>query len=225
MDDGFPSLSQPIRFSYGVPSDVLFVEPSSSNCLVETIHSTVGSRQGDVWGSCTYCLALHPILERLNEEYGDRVLIVAYCDDVYIVGPPADAAAAYARWRALYAAFMEGELRDDKGHAYSQGCSEEAAREAGIPASMSFTSAGLRVLGSPVGTDAFVKSFVDEAADAVIEALRVLARAPLAQARHAIQQKSLSAKLILHLPAADCADGRPRLSTMAHRQAGRLCLS
>ena len=47
-----------------------------------------------------------------------------------------------------------------------------------------------------VRTGAFVKDFVDEAADEVIGALRVLARAPLAQARHAIQQKSLSAKLI-----------------------------
>ena len=192
VDCHFPSLSEPLRFRYGSTADVLFAEASSDR--VETMKSTVGSGQGCPFGSLTFCLALQPILERLNEEYGDECLIVAYCDDVYILGEPKVAAEAYARWRALYASFMQGSLRDDKGCAFSTSLSEETVRAAGIPASMRFSGNGVTVLGVPVGGQEFVDRAVGELVDELVDGLQTLARAPLAHARHSILQKSLCCK-------------------------------
>ena len=89
----------------------------------------------------------------------------------------------------------EGELRDDKGHAFSLTLTEVEARAAGIPESMSFTNEGLRVVGSPVGTGDFVAKYVGEQIDGVIGAFETLARMPLLHAQHSILQKSLLTKM------------------------------
>ena len=94
VDQHFPELSHVIRAAYGNPSQVLFAEP---NQPTHSIQSTVGSRQGCVAGSLAFCLALQPILQTIAHEYPD-LLILSYCDDMYIIGTPERAAHAYRRY-------------------------------------------------------------------------------------------------------------------------------
>ena len=111
LEKNFPSLSSIIRFSYANPTKILFSEDDQD---LTSIDSTIGSRQGCTFGSFTFCLAMRPLLLRLQKLF-PSCLILAYCDDLCILGPPLDTSNAYKKWKNLYATHMEGELRDDKG--------------------------------------------------------------------------------------------------------------
>ena len=189
VDQHFPELSHVIRAAYGNPSQVLFAEP---NQPTHSIQSTVGSRQGCVAGSLAFCLALQPILQTIAHEYPD-LLILSYCDDMYIIGTPERAAHAYRRYAFLISQHLQAQLRDDKAHAYSPAASQEDISRAQLP--MPFTKDGIEVLGSPLGTLSFVQDYVQTKVNTVINAIQVLGRVPLKHARHTILQKSLSCKL------------------------------
>ena len=189
IDQHFPELSHVIRAAYGNPSQVLFAEP---NQPTHSIQSTVGSRQGCVAGSLAFCLALQPILQTIAHKYPD-LLVLSYCDDMYIIGTPERAAHAYRCYASLVSQHLQAQLRDDKAHAYSPAASQEDITRAQLP--MPFTRDGIEVLGSPMGTPTFTHDYVQTKAKAVIDAIQVLGRVPLKHARHTILQKSLSCKL------------------------------
>ena len=194
VDKHFPSLSNLIRFSYGVPSELLYAEPQTRPT---TIQSTVGSRQGCVLGSLTYCLALHPALQTLATEFPD-VLILSYVDDTHILGTPARAAQAYRRWAQLYSAWMEGELRDDKGASFSYKASAADVKAAGLPPTMPHSNDGIGILGSATGTPAYTENFLNQKVQDVTNAIDVLGRADHHQSKFIIMQKSLAHK-VTHL--------------------------
>jgi hypothetical protein len=100
---------------YGEASSIIFHEDGVGDTAVP---NSVGSRQGCSLGSFLYCLAIHPYLLQLREEFPD-LFILAYCDDVHIIGPPELAVKAYKRWAFLYGSELQGELRDDKGVVFS----------------------------------------------------------------------------------------------------------
>jgi len=58
------------------------------------------ARQGCSWGSLLYCLTIHLLLNQLADEF-PGCIILAFADNVHIIGPPELAAAAYERWRFL----------------------------------------------------------------------------------------------------------------------------
>ena len=102
----------------------------------------MGSRQGCVAGSLAFCLALQPILQTIAHEYPD-LLILSYCDDMYIIGTPERAAHAYRRYAFLISQHLQAQLRDDKAHAYSP-----AAPKRGNP-TMTTTTVTARRKGDP----------------------------------------------------------------------------
>ena len=75
-----------------------------------------------------YCLALQPVLNRFQEF--PSCFIVAYCDDVQIVGPPADAARALERYSVLLHEILQQELRPDKTTVFAPSYSIAALRAA-----------------------------------------------------------------------------------------------
>ena len=79
-------------------------------------------------------------------------LRLAFADDVHIISPPELAAAAYEKWRFLYAASLQGELNDSKSKCYSPKISAEAVRPAGMPTDVGIATDCTRVLGEPVGS-------------------------------------------------------------------------
>ncbi len=175
------------KLVYGEVSDVILYEDGIGN---STITNSAGSRQGCCFGSFLYCLAIHPSLLRLREEFTD-LLILAYFDDVQIVGPPGRAIQAYKRWAHWHGSVLQGELRDDKGKAFPLTISETELRSFGLPASMSTTSLGLRVLGALVGTIDFDCSFATEKINEISKDLDKLGRMPSHQAQLLVATKAV----------------------------------
>jgi hypothetical protein len=141
---------------------------------------------------------------QLQQDFPD-LLILAYCDDVHIVGPPEQAIRAYRKWASTYNAVLQGELRDDKGCVYSPSVSRTRLRDLGLPTSvppepatpakMPFTNEGLRVLGAPVGSEFFFGTFSADTAQTITADFDVLARMPSLQGQHVVATKALCHKV------------------------------
>jgi hypothetical protein len=127
------------------------------------------------------------LLLKLQSEFED-LRILAYCDDIHIVGPPELAIRAYRRWAQLYSEALQGELRDEKGKVYAPNVPESALNNFGLPTcapgaaalpgEMPYTQEGLRILGAPVGNQAFCLRFSEEIVATVVSELEVLSRMP-----------------------------------------------
>ena len=72
------------------------------NGVVYQLLSRGGVRQGDPIAPFLFALTLHPILRRVQAEYGkDDVYVLAFADDGKLAGPPAAAYAAFKRVEEL----------------------------------------------------------------------------------------------------------------------------
>ena len=175
----FPNMAALARLMYGSASSIIFHEDGVGR--TEVLNS-VGSRQGCSWGSFLYCLTIQPLLRQLAEEFpGCRVL--AFADDVHILGPAEVVAVAYERWRFLYAAILQGVLKDSKSKCYSPNLSAAAVRAAGLPPAIAVTTVGTRVLGGPVGSLDFCRSFAEGIVAEVEEDFEIIGRMSSLQAQ------------------------------------------
>ena len=89
----FPRMVPFYKVYYNDPSNLYYG-------LEYKLSSSTGAIQGCPLGSFLYCLADLDILEQLQADFSD-CLILAYVDDIYILGPPASAATAFARLKEL----------------------------------------------------------------------------------------------------------------------------
>ena len=190
----FPSLYAFVKLVYGASSDIIFFEPDAG---ASAVPNSVGSRQGCSLGSFLYCLAIHPLLVQMQEEYPE-LLVVAFCDDVHFVGDPAKAAEAYKRWAYLYSRVLQGELRDDKGIAYSPTLDAELLYRLGLPVSMPVNNEGavtdeigVRVLGAPVGNLSFKQKICSDIISKIESDMNVIGRMPSLQSQHLLTTKSV----------------------------------
>ena len=131
-----------------------------------------GVRQGDPWGAVFFALALHPVLQRLQEKHRDHVTLRAYADDVNSL--------AHTRavdWYAFLvdtvneAATIGMQVRLSKSGAYAQCFSihevippEMQARLATLPVvdpgsklALHPPESGVVLLGAPIGSDTYVR--------------------------------------------------------------------
>ena len=184
----FPKLYSLARLLYGGNASIIFPEPGRD---VEEILNSVGSRQGCPWGSFLYCLSIHASLEKLAAEFPD-LLIVAYADDVHIVGPPGLAVRAYHRWASLYNSELQGELRNDKGRVFSPNVSHATLLSVGLPPDMEVVSDGTRILGVPVGSVDFQKKFMSSHLDSLEDTFQTLGRMSSLNAQFVVAQRSLA---------------------------------
>ena len=193
LDENFPSISRFVRLMYGEASDILISEDTGT----VSVPNSVGSRQGCSLGSFLFCLAIHPYLQLLQREYPD-LLVVAYCDDVHIVGQPQRAIEAYHRWAYLYSCAIQGELRNDKGIVYSpdRTVNGPSLLDLGLPLDMPVTHDGVRILGAPVGTDAFCREFAREIIAKVSRDLDITTRMRSLQCQHVLTTKSTMHRVV-----------------------------
>ena len=187
----FPSLYRFVSLIYGSSSSIVFFEPGAG--LTEVLNS-VGCKQGCSLGSFLYCLSIHQSLTQLQAEFKD-LLILAYCDDVHIIGNPTRAIKAYHRWAYLYGAVLQGEMRHDKGLTYSPTVPISALQKLGLPKDMKVSADGTRILGAPVGSDSFKVTFASKVVTSILDDLDALAYMPSLQAQHLIATKSLVHRL------------------------------
>jgi hypothetical protein len=182
----FSSIYTFVKLVYGEAADIIFSEDGAGT---EKILNSVGSRQGCSLGSFLYCLAIHPLLQILQAEFPD-LLVLAYCDDIHIAGPPERAFIAYKRWAFLYGKYLQGELRDDKGHVYAKKYSQLDLINLGLPTGMEYSNRGTRILGAPVGSKDFWAEFAEGIVSDISRDFNVLGRLSNLQAQHIITCKS-----------------------------------
>ena len=192
LREHFPSLEAFVRLAYMEEGTVTFTEPG--DITPSRITSSVGSRQGCSLGSFLYALAIQSELLALQKRF-PMLLIVAYCDDLYITGPPSEAIKAYHSWAFVYNIKIQGELRDDKGKVYARSQSEAYLRKAGLPSKMKFSNQGLKVLGAPIGNADFTFSFIEEKVKEIEADMDLIGRMPLHQAQHILTIRSVQQRM------------------------------
>ena len=174
----FPNLAALGRLMYGEASSVIFHEDGVGRTEVK---SGVGTRQGCSWGSFLYCLTIQPLLQQLADEFPDCV-VLAFADDVHILGPPCRASVAYERWKFLYEAILQGQMNDSKSKCFSPSLSEANVRAEGLSRAIEVTLSGTRVLGGPVGSLDFCRSFATDIVEEVVEDFEIIGRMSSLQA-------------------------------------------
>ena len=191
---------------------------------------SVGSRQGCSWGSFCYCLALHGPLSTLAGEFPD-LLVLAYADDVHIVGPPARAVKAYNRWVELYESELQGNLRPDKSVCFAPSVPLEEVAAAGLPvkslecpSGMPVVHDGTRVLGAPVGSLPFQAQFASERVAEICADLETICLMPTLQHQNCLATGSTVHRIFTFSGISRAASSTPSPRSL-WRMAGRCSAS
>jgi len=160
----FPESTDIFNFFYGVDSPIFVID---DNMQITVLTSTEGSRQGCSAGTEGFCLAIHPVLTRLQQLYPDFEFRVLTDDLVPLVPPPPSD--SFDDWQSLYIRYASclTHIRDISLEL--AGLSLNAAKGAlllpkgapvpapGVralfPVGFEFRQDGFRIAGSPVGTD------------------------------------------------------------------------
>ena len=208
----FPSLEPFVRLAYWDTSSVLFAEPGDE---ATEIKSSVGSRQGCSLGSFLYALAIHEDLLSLRQMF-PACHITAYADDLSIVGPPSQAIQAYRQWSYMYGVSLQGELRDDKGAAFSRNLNATALQALGLPTDVKVSQDGIKVLGAPIGSTQFATIFIEKKLSELELHLDIVGRMTLHHAQHALVTKSLQHRISFLFRCVPCGD-RGTFETFANR--------
>jgi hypothetical protein len=169
----FPEAVSVFNLLYGVDTPVVLL----GDDLKETIlWSQEGPRQGCAAGTYLFCAGIAPLIKKLQVRYSDFLFLVLTDDINVLIRPPTSGLAAdWQQLYARYAAFLE-DLRvlsiENAGLLLnSQKCGlllppgappPTGEMRARFPAGFDFQTDGFRVAGSPVGTDAFMATFVEK---------------------------------------------------------------
>ncbi|KAK3234088.1 hypothetical protein CYMTET_55654 [Cymbomonas tetramitiformis] len=143
------------------------------------VSSAEGAQQGDPLGPFFMAVALQPALQATLNEHPD-VFIMAYLDDIHILGPPDKVRAAYDTIvPLLIAAGLELNVPKSTVFCPDGACPEfeDVVDEAGTPMPGAVVPLpGVKVLGIPVGSDQWVADKCVEMALAAGAILPKLAR-------------------------------------------------
>ena len=125
-------------------------------------------------------------------------IIIAYCDDLWILGDETSASKAYNRWKFLYNTHMEGSMRNDKGKCFSPELSEIQVREAGLPSDIPFSNEGTIPLGTPIGTEKLIHDELKEVVDKAIDDIYTSQRMASIQAQQCHVTRGICPRLLHH---------------------------
>ncbi|KAK3250745.1 hypothetical protein CYMTET_39884 [Cymbomonas tetramitiformis] len=147
IDRDFPELWAWTDLCYGVEANLGFRLGSADGSVMRFIKSREGAQQGDPLGPLYLAAPLQAALERVQERH-PAVVVMAYLDDVLLMGPPVLATAAYTTY--LEEGVAVGlEIQPTKSVAYSpEGDVGNFVKEMpGVRGELDF----INVLGVPVG--------------------------------------------------------------------------
>jgi hypothetical protein len=166
----FPESVDVFNLFYGAESPILLFD---RECNATILTSAEGPRQGCATGTHAFALTIHPLLAELKTKYPEFELRAITDDIIPLVPPPSDPSG----WQALYrryGSFLQDlrslALRHGGLHLNMDKCGillppgapqPDAETRKSFPTLFDFRFDGFRVAGSPIGTDAFVTSFVE----------------------------------------------------------------
>jgi hypothetical protein len=134
---------------------------------VGIVESRTGVQQGDGLAALYYSIGTMDSLQELKDMFaGDGICILAYIDDVTFDCPPELAPAIYAAWSAILLRNTHQTCRPEKTKIWSPQANlttlqmRHALREFKV-APMGGESAGIIVMGVPIGTHAYEKAYVE----------------------------------------------------------------
>ena len=156
IDSHLPDLSKYVRWAYGGASPLY----SGASRVVD---ATSGVRQGDPLGPLLFSMALQPALRQVGEGIPE-VDIVAYLDDVYLIGPK-DAVARAFELLETTASRVGLQIKPQKSHLIEE------------------HSQGIVALGAPSGSDGFVD---DSLMECLTKQAAVLKQIEEFEVRHAL---------------------------------------
>ena len=173
-----------VRQWYATPSRYLWRDSSGA---AEEILQGDGGEHGDAMMPALFCLALRRALQEIKEGLPEGSTILAYLDDIYVVCDRADTAAIFARMQEILARTCHIDVNLDKLAAWSK---------ADLPAPDGFTAVsaeawksdkpeverGIKVLGTPLGTPAFVEACASQTLQEKAQLLNLLPKLPSLQA-------------------------------------------
>ena len=139
----FPSLMPHFRRMYGHSGSLVFATDSEHVIL----SSEEGVHQGDPLGPFLFAVGIHDLVSRVQAEHPEAV-VLAYLDDVFIIGPESVSADAFDQLKSLFGA-IHLVVADYK-------CEIFARRSASSDLQLPRRSDGTVILGSPIGNEAFV---------------------------------------------------------------------
>ena len=141
---------------YGEPSTLDLCHRQGGDQVVIRLSSSEGVHQEDPLGPALFCAAIHPSLCAVSHRWGN-VTVLAYLDDVYLVGPTTSLEGVLDHLKSsLSKAGLV--ICDQKCELYSPSSTNG---NFSIPVS----SDGATILGTPMGTSAFVQSKCVEIAE------------------------------------------------------------
>ena len=150
----FPSLV-PLVASFYTRAGRLFVR--SADGSVATVLSTDGTQQGDPLGPFLFALGIQPCLEEVQAAFIYRgVLVLAYADDIHLVGPPDIAYEAFCMLRVRLEKVAGLSMSFGKCHVWGT-CGARTLTVADYPVAVdddehiTISTAGIIVLGVPFG--------------------------------------------------------------------------
>ena len=142
----FPSLYPFVSQCYGDPTVLRFGD--------RTLSSSTGVQQGDPLGPFLFCLAIHPLLQKIRDRCPNLVANSWYLDDGVVAGSQRDVVEAF---RLID---TEGPL---KGMFLNTGKSEVWNPFGLVPDELRHFKAlapeGFELLGAPIGTTAFCQTY------------------------------------------------------------------
>jgi hypothetical protein len=168
----FPEAVSVINLLYGVDAPVLMLDEQLNESIV---WSEEGPRQGCSAGTYLFCAGLSPLVQNLRLLYPDFEFLVLTDDINVLIRPPASGSAA--DWQHLYARYASL-LQDLRSLSLDSAGLRLNAHKCGLmlpagaplpsaemrslfPVGFDFQVDGFRIAGSPVGTTAFMDTFVE----------------------------------------------------------------
>lgn len=168
----FPESTDIFNFFYGIDSPVYVLDDDLNLTILK---SEEGSRQGCTAGTEAFCFAIHPVVAQMQILYPEFEFRILTDDIVPLQPPPADN--SFDSWQTHYRRYAAC-LKDleslsleyaglvlnlEKGALLLPRGAPLPTPEVYslFPRQFKFCQDGMRIAGSPVGTDAFMQGFVE----------------------------------------------------------------
>ena len=156
----FPDILNYVQFCYANKSSLFTGQ--------DVVYSFTGVQQGDPLGPLLYSIVLQALVTKIKLAFPELIANLWFLDDGLIIGTPADLCSV------LHLIGRDGQA--DGLHLNLNKCSlwwhEQVADWIAFPATVKRLTEGTVVLGSPIGSEAFVKEYAADKVETLVQLLR-----------------------------------------------------